>query len=93
MPPPSATAASEIAAFCQKNYGVSFQMFEKISVKGKNQHPLYQWLSQADQNGWNDKAPKWNFCKYVVNEEGKLTNFFASGVKPDDAEFRKAVGL
>ena len=84
---------SEIAAFCQKNYGVTFQMFEKISVKGKDQHPLYQWLSNADQNGWNDKSPKWNFCKYVVNEEGKLTNYFGSGVKPDDAKFREAVGL
>lgn len=84
---------AEIGAFCQKNYGVTFQLFEKISVKGNDQHPLYQWLSQKDKNGWNDQAPTWNFCKYVVNEEGELTNFFASGVVPDDAEFKKAVGL
>jgi glutathione peroxidase len=83
----------EIAEFCSKNYGVSFQMFEKISVKGDDQHPLYQWLSQKNKNGWNDQAPSWNFCKYVVDENGKLANFFASGVKPGDAEFRKAVGL
>ncbi len=83
----------EIAEFCQRNYGVSFQMFEKISVKGSDQHPLYQWLSQKDKNGWNDKEPSWNFCKYVVNESGALTHFFAPGIKPDDAEFRKAVGL
>lgn len=83
----------EIAEFCQKNYGVTFQMFEKISVKGDDQHPLYQWLSRKEENGWNDKAPSWNFCKYVVNEQGELTNFFASGVKPDDAEFRKAIGI
>jgi glutathione peroxidase len=83
----------EIAEFCQRNYGVTFQMFEKISVEGKDQHPLYQWLSQKNKNGWNDKEPSWNFCKYVVNEQGELTNFFASGIKPDDAEFRKAVGL
>lgn len=83
----------DIAEFCQKNYGVTFQMFGKISVKGSDQHPLYQWLSQKEKNGWNDKAPSWNFCKYVVDENGELTHFFPSGVKPDDAEFRKAVGL
>lgn len=83
----------EIATFCQKNYGVTFQMFDKIDVVGKEQHPLYQWLSTKALNGWNDKAPTWNFCKYVVNEQGELTNFFASAVKPTDAEFKKAVGL
>ena len=84
---------TEIGAFCQKNYGVTFQLVEKISVKGSDQHPLYQWLSQKDKNGWNDQAPTWNFCKYVVNEQGELTNFFPSGVKPDDEGFKKAVGL
>jgi len=83
----------EIASFCQKNYGVTFPMFEKVDVVGNDQSPLYQWLSKKDQNGWNDKAPSWNFCKYVINEQGQLTNFFASGVKPNDAEFKKAVGL
>jgi glutathione peroxidase len=83
----------EIATFCQKNYGVTFQMFAKIDVTGANQHPLYKWLSDKTLNGWNDKAPTWNFCKYVINEQGQLTNFFASGVKPNDAEFKKAVGL
>jgi glutathione peroxidase len=83
----------EIATFCQKNYGVTFQMFDKISVTGKDQHPLYKWLSTKELNGWNDKAPTWNFCKYVVNEKGQLTHFFASAVKPTDAEFIKAVGL
>lgn len=84
---------AEIATFCQKNYGVSFPMFEKVSVVGSDQAPLYKWLSTKSLNGWNDKAPTWNFCKYVINEKGELTNFFASGVKPDDAEFRKAVTL
>ncbi|AFK04635.1 glutathione peroxidase [Emticicia oligotrophica DSM 17448] len=83
----------EIATFCQKNYGVTFQMLEKISVVGNDQHPLYQWLSKKDMNGWNDKAPTWNFCKYVINEKGEVANFFASGVKPDSPEFKKAVGL
>lgn len=86
-------SSEEIATFCQKNYGVTFPMFEKIDVVGDNQAPLYQWLTRKDQNGWNDKAPSWNFCKYVVNEKGELTNFFASKVKPDDPDFLKAVGL
>ncbi|HEV7347029.1 glutathione peroxidase [Telluribacter sp.] len=83
----------EIATFCQKNYGVTFQLFDKISVAGSDQHPLYKWLSTKSLNGWNDKAPSWNFCKYVVNEKGQLTHFFASAVKPTDPEFKKAVGL
>ena len=83
----------DIATFCQKNYGVTFQLFDKIDVVGKMQHPLYKWLSTKSLNGWNDKVPTWNFCKYVVNEEGQLTHFFASGVKPTDVEFKKAVGL
>lgn len=83
----------EIASFCQKNYGVTFQMMEKISVVGSDQHPLYQWLSKKDLNGWNDKAPTWNFCKYVIDEKGEVINFFASGVKPTDTEFKKAVGI
>lgn len=83
----------EIAEFCQKNYGVTFPMFEKIDVVGENQHPLYRWLSNKSLNGFNDKAPSWNFCKYVVNEKGQLTHFFASKIKPDDPDFKEAVGL
>lgn len=84
---------AEIAEFCSKNYGVTFQMFEKLEVIGPDQHPLYQWLSHKEMNGWNDQAPTWNFCKYVVNEEGELTHFFPRGIKPNDPDFRKAVGL
>lgn len=83
----------EIAAFCQKNYGVTFQMMEKIDVTGKGQHPLYQWLSKKDLNGWNDKSPTWNFCKYVIDENGKLVDFFESTIKPTNAGFMKAVGI
>jgi glutathione peroxidase len=83
----------EIATFCQKNYGVSFQMLEKVSVVGSDQHPLYKWLSKKDLNGWNDKEPTWNFCKYVINEKGEVSHFFASGVKPNSPEFKKAVGI
>jgi glutathione peroxidase len=83
----------EIATFCQKNYGVTFQMLEKVSVVGSDQHPLYKWLSKKDLNGWNDKEPTWNFCKYVINEKGEVSHFFASGVKPNSPEFKKAVGI
>ncbi|MFT4031690.1 MAG: glutathione peroxidase [Siphonobacter sp.] len=81
----------EIGAFCQKNYGVTFPMFSKVVTKGENQSPLYKWLSTPDLNGWNDKVPTWNFCKYVVNEKGELTHFFASKVKPDNEEFLAAI--
>lgn len=73
---------AEIKGFCQKNYGVTFPMFEKISVKGSDMHPLYQWLSTKSLNGWNDQAPSWNFCKYLIDENGKLVKFYPSSVEP-----------
>ena len=66
-----------IQQFCKANYGVSFQMFEKISVKGANRHALYEWLEAE-----SGKAPNWNFCKYLIDEEGKVLGFYASGVNP-----------
>jgi glutathione peroxidase len=74
--------SSEIVEFCKKNYGVTFQMFEKLDVKGNDQHPLYKWLTDKSLNGWNDKAPGWNFCKYLVNEKGELVEFYGSTVSP-----------
>ncbi len=69
---------SEIASFCQKNYGVTFQMFEKISVKGKDQHPLYAWLKEK-----TGQEPDWNFSKYLVKPDGTV-KFFKASVKPMD---------
>jgi glutathione peroxidase len=77
---------AEIAAFCEKNYGVTFQMFEKISVKGSDQHPLYAWLQH--QTG---HKPDWNFAKYLIMEDGKTVKFFKSGVQPMDEELLKAI--
>lgn len=74
----------EIKQFCTSNYGVSFPMFSKISVKGKDQHPLYSWLSSEEYNGWNNDAPNWNFCKYLIDENGKLLKFYKSGVTPSE---------
>ncbi len=62
----------EIEAFCRLNYGVTFQMMSKISVKGKDIHPVYRWLTQKEENGVMDSEVRWNFQKYLVNEEGKL---------------------
>lgn len=69
---------AQIATFCKKNYGVTFQMCEKVSVKGNDQHPLYQYLKEK-----TGKEPTWNFCKYLVKPDGTV-KFFASGVNPGD---------
>ena len=82
---------AEISDFCLKNYGVSFQMMEKVVVKGNEKCELYKWLSNKSLNGWNDKEPSWNFCKYLIHEKGELTHFFASGVKPTSKEFIEAL--
>lgn len=82
---------AEIADFCKATYGVKFQMFEKISVKGDDMHPLYKWLSTKDLNGWNDQAPKWNFCKYLINEKGELVKYFGSSVSPMGEELLAAI--
>lgn len=79
----------EIATFCQRNYGVTFQLFEKSEVIGPNQNQLYQWLSHKEQNGWNDTAPGWNFCKYLINEKGELLKFYSAGVSPMSDEVLK----
>jgi glutathione peroxidase len=71
---------AEIAEFCRANYGVTFQMFEKISVKGRDQHPLYQWLTSRSR-----KKPSWNFCKYFVNARGEVTGFYGPKVSPLDS--------
>jgi len=76
----------EIQKFCQMNYEVKFLMFSKISVVGADQHPLYQWLSQETK-----KEPGWNFCKYLVDENGEVKEFFTSGVSPFDEPILKYV--
>jgi glutathione peroxidase len=72
----------EILNFCEKNYGVTFTLTEKVSVLGNDQHDLYNWLTNKNKNGWNDKSPDWNFCKYLVDEKGNLVSFFSSSVSP-----------
>lgn len=77
----------EIVQFCQKNYGVSFPMLEKCDVLGENQSPLYVWLTSQETESGLAPEPSWNFCKYLINPEGKLLAFFKSGVTPASSEF------
>jgi len=74
----------EIATFCQINYGVSFPMMAKISVKGKDIHPLYAWLTQKSENGVLDARVGWNFQKFMVDEEGRLVEFAKPKTLPFD---------
>lgn len=74
--------ANEIQSFCQKNYGVDFLMTEKVDVKGEEQHPLYKWLTNKEFNGVKSSSVKWNFQKYLVDENGNLIDVFMSTVKP-----------
>jgi glutathione peroxidase len=77
---------SEIADFCKKNYGVTFQITEKVDVKGKDQHPLYSWLTEKEKNGVKDSAVKWNFHKYLIDEKGNLIEEFGSRTEPMSEE-------
>ena len=74
----------EIATFCEQNYGVSFPMMAKISVKGEDMHPIYQFLTQASRNGLKDSEVQWNFQKYLLDEEGHLVEVIDPKVLPTD---------
>ncbi len=76
----------EIKSFCTKNYGVTFPMMSKISVKGDDMAPLYEWLTSKDKNGVLDSKVGWNFQKYLIDENGNLVKMIPSKVKPDDEE-------
>lgn len=74
----------EIKEFCRINYGVSFPMMSKISVKGKKMHPVYQWLTQKSKNQKMDSKVKWNFQKYMIDENGQLVDFASPRTAPLD---------
>ncbi len=85
---------AEIASFCKKNYGVEFPLAMKTSVvKGPEQHPLFSWLSDPAQNGWNSEAPKWNFSKYLIDEQGRLVGYFDPGVSPTGKQITQSLDL
>ena len=74
----------EIESFCAKNYGVTFPMMSKISVKGNDMHEIYQFLTQKSQNGLQDSEVGWNFQKYLISADGKLEKVIAPNVLPTD---------
>lgn len=85
--------ASDIQTFCQANYGVTFQMTEKVDVKGGNQHPLYKWLTDQSINGKSSSTVKWNFQKYLVNGNGQLVDYYFSVTNPMSGKITKHLTL
>lgn len=83
---------ASIENFCDINYSINFPLLQKTKViKGPGQSEIYQWLTDKNKNGWNDQPPTWNFCKYIIDEKGKLTHFFASSVEPGSKEVINAI--
>ena len=82
----------EIANFCSNVYHITFPVSQKTVVKkSSEQHPIYQWLSDKNKNGWNEKPPAWNFSKYLIDEDGVLTHYFDPGIDPTSAEVMRAI--
>jgi glutathione peroxidase len=79
-------SSAEIATFCEKNYGVTFPMMSKISVKGSDMAPIYQFLTQKNRNGLEDSSVQWNFQKYLIDENGHLAKVVGSQTLPTDPE-------
>ncbi len=82
----------QIMQFCKLNYGITFPLSVKsVVVQTPEQHPVFRWLSDKSQNGWNSKAPSWNFSKYLVDEHGVLTHYFDPSVNPLGTEVIDAI--
>ncbi len=81
-----------IASFCKVNFGVTFPLFKKQSVLQPVDGSVYAWLADPGKNGWNNQRPTWNFCKYLVDREGKLVGFLPASVSPLSAEVAAMVG-
>ena len=82
----------EIAEFCKINYGVTFPLAKKSSVRRSDQqNEVFKWLSDKNKNGWLDRAPRWNFSKYLVNENGLLTHYFEPAIEPLAKELVEAI--
>lgn len=79
----------QIQSFCDVNFGVTFKMFEKISVKGKDQHPLYQWLCNKELNGEKSVSVKWNFQKFLIDEEGSWVDYLLPTTSPQSEKIIK----
>jgi len=77
--------------FCKKTYGVTFPMAAKVSVKGGKMTPIYHWLTEKKYNGYRDSNVKWNFQKYLIDENGALVQIFYPNTRPDDKEVIAAI--
>ena len=76
----------EIKNFCEVNYGVTFLLMEKSSVKGGQKSSVFKWLTEKNRNGWNEVEPSWNFNKYLIDEQGRLIAHFPSKITPMSSE-------
>lgn len=85
-------SADDISEFCQRNYGVSFPMFAKVDVNGKDAHPLWKWLKDS-KGGLLLEAIKWNFTKFLIGRDGKVIDRFPPTAKPEDLEKHVAKAL
>jgi glutathione peroxidase len=82
----------EIAQFCKAHYGVTFLLAKKsVVVRASDQNKIFEWLSNKNENGWLAQQPTWNFCKYLINEEGILTHFFEAAIEPLGEEMMSAI--
>ncbi len=81
--------ASQIQGFCERNFGVTFLLTEKIDVKGHRQHPLYKWLTSKELNGKKNSSIQWNFQKYLVDDRGNLVDYYYSITKPMSRKITK----
>lgn len=85
---------AEIAEFCKVNYGVTFPIMQKSSViRSAEQNKVFDWLSSAAKNGWNDQQPEWNFSKYLTDEQGNLLHYFGPSVSPLSKEITEAINI
>lgn len=81
-----------IAEFCKKNFNLSFPIMQKsLVLKKEGQNDVYRWLTHSEQNGWNNQVPNWNFSKYIVDENGRLTDYFGPSVSPMSEEIKIAI--
>ena len=83
--------AQEIRSFCEMRFGVSFPLTEKIKVKGSEQHPIYRWLTNKEQNGKMNTAVRWNFQKYLIDPEGNLVDVYYSTTSPTSKKITRTI--
>ena len=81
--------SQKISSFCQKNYGVTFPIFEKVSVKGKSKHFIYQWLTEKNKNGKKNVSVLWNFQKFIIDENGQWVDYFLPTTSPKSKKIVK----